>query len=227
MDDNSQVDLFDGAALALRVLGTVLYSEPNQEQISQLLDETFFDEIPFASARSEVQLGVSCMQTWREGSTDKDIEETTKLLNREWLRLLIGLGEPLAPSWAAYYFEKTPVLYGRKTLDVRRAYEKYGIMAERKYHEPDDHLGLMTQFLGYLAAMQADALRDGDKDVASSLYNEQREFMAANVLPWIPQWQAAMLENTNSDFYKGLTHIMMGVIYEYASLLNISGEAYL
>lgn len=225
MDDKTKsATSFEDVSLVLRVVGKVLYSEPSNELTEQLRDDTFFDEMPFVSQRAEVQEGIVYMRAWRTSSKNENTEEVTKLLNREWLRLLVGYGEPLAAAWASYYYERSPVLYGRKTLDVRRAYEKYGIMAERKYHEPDDHLGLMCQFLGYLASLQADALSAGDQKKADCLFDEQRSFLASNVLPWIALWCDEVKKNSKSDFYRGLAMLIVGVLYEYAVLLDVPLE---
>jgi TorA maturation chaperone TorD len=143
-------------------------------------------------------------------------------LNRTWLRVLIGYGSPEAPCWAAYYFEKDPVVMGRKTLEVRELYARYGLQIEHKYHEPDDHLGLMLQFLAHLLELQAGLSGSASDPASPEPIHDARLLLARDILPWLPQWTAAMRAALSSGFYLGLAYLIQGTLETLATALNLS-----
>jgi TorA maturation chaperone TorD len=185
-----------------------------------LITEDFFDGVPFADDDAQTAEGLALLEQWRSDSMRTDLTSVTEALNREWLRLLVGFGEPLAPPWAAYYFEKDPIIFGAKTLEVRAWYTRYGIELERKYHEPDDHLGLMLQFLAMLITKESEAQKNGEQDEASRLLLDQHDFLEANLLPWVPHWQSLVASEAKSPFYAGLALLINGALRTYALRLR-------
>lgn len=214
--DNEQVLSLQEAAVTFAALGTLIYEEPTEECLATLIHEKLFSETPFADSNQQTVEGLSLLSEWTENAAKQNISEVTGELNREWLRLLVGFGEPEAPPWAAYYFEKDPVIFGAKTLEVRKWYARYGLELERKYKEPDDHLGLMLQFLSVLVSKEAESLKAGETDTAQQLRLEQKEFLNRNLLPWVDHWQNLMNEEARTPFYKGLALLITGALHDYS-----------
>ncbi|MDR0350131.1 MAG: molecular chaperone TorD family protein, partial [Coriobacteriales bacterium] len=203
-------------AVTFAVLGVLLYEEPDEDRVADLIRERVFDDIPFADDEPRIATGLGLLATWTQQAEQQGVSETTATLKREWLRLFAGIGEPEAPSWATYYFEKDPLLFGAKTLEVRRWYARFGLELERKYHEPDDHLGLMLQFLSLLVSREAEALRDGREEEAATLKDEQGQFLTQNVLPWMTRWQDRVAKSTKSPFYQGIALLIVGALETFS-----------
>jgi TorA maturation chaperone TorD len=214
--DDEQVLSLQEAAVTFAALGMLIYEEPAEERLTSLIHEELFSEIPFANSNQQIVEGLRLLREWTKDASKQDISEVKDELNREWLRLLVGLGEPAAPPWAAYYFEKDPVIFGAKTLEVRKWYARYGLELERKYKEPDDHLGLMLQFLSVLTGKEAESLKTGETDTAQQFRLEQKEFLNRNLLPWVDHWKSLVDDETRNPFYKGLALLITGTLHDYA-----------
>lgn len=217
--DTSGADVvaLECASVTFAVLGRLLYGEPKSDRIAQLLEGDFFIEIPFGAASEQVITGQNLLEQWVLAAQTKSLPEVVAELNSEWLRLMVGYGEPEAPPWATYYFEKDPLIFGRKTLEVRSWYARYGLEIERKHHEPDDHLGLMLQFLAALILRQSEALQTGDYALAKELASEQHKFLTANVLPWVSHWRALVVDAAKNPFYPGLACLIDGSLKVYTA----------
>jgi TorA maturation chaperone TorD len=218
--NDEQVQLLDGAAVTFAVLGMLLYQEPTEERMHRLMEDGLFSSIPFADDDPHIAEGIALLDAWVRESASRELAEVVADLNREWLRLLVGYGEPEAPPWAAYYFEKDPLIFGSKTLEVRRWYARYGLELERKYHEPDDHLGLMLQFLALLISKECDAWKTDDIDAIERYRQEQRNFLEQNILPWIPHWQALVDHKARNPFYRGLALLISGTLQTFSLQLR-------
>lgn len=121
-----------------------------------------------------------------------------------------GYGTPLASPWFSYYAESTPQVFGKKTLEVRAAYSRHGLSFERKNHEPDDHLGIMLQFVATLISREAKAFSEDDISRASTYRKERKAFLQENVIPWVSHWKNLVLEDSVSPFYQGLALLVTG-----------------
>ncbi|MDR3053026.1 MAG: molecular chaperone TorD family protein [Coriobacteriales bacterium] len=213
--ESEQTQLLDEAAVTFAALGMLLYQEPTPERTALLIDEDFFAGVPFADDDPQTAQGLTLLKRWTDEARELDLIGVTSELKREWLRLLVGFGEPLAPPWAAYYFEKDPVIFGSKTLEVRSWYTRYGLELERKYHEPDDHLGLMLQFLALLITRESEAHKADDLGEVARLMQEQHDFFEAALLPWVPHWQTLVAAEAKSLFYAGLALLIEGALRTY------------
>jgi TorA maturation chaperone TorD len=213
--DDKQPQLLDDAAMTFAVLGMLLYQEPSEQRVVLLIGEDFFSGIPFSDDDPQIAEGLRLLETWTDNATQRDVTEVTAELNREWLRLLVGFGEPKAPPWAAYYFEKDPVIFGAKTLEVRRWYARYDLEIERKYREPDDHLGIMLQFLSHLISKESEASKANNAETTTHLRQEQKNFLAENLLPWIPHWQTLVTSESRNPFYAGLALLIAGTLQTF------------
>jgi TorA maturation chaperone TorD len=214
--NEERVHLLEGAAATFAVLGMLLYQEPTKERISELLKDEFFSDIPFADDDAQIAEGCVMLDAWAHEAAERDLTDVVTDLNREWLRLLVGYGEPKAPPWAAYYFEKDPVIFGSKTLEVRHWYARYGLELERKYHEPDDHLGLMLQFLALLISKENEAQKTDDVETARHYQQEQKNFLEQNLLSWVPHWQTLMTDEARNPFYRGLALLINGTLRTFS-----------
>jgi len=207
------------AAVTFSALGAVLYREPDEASVGELLESGFFEDIPFAGDNAQVREGIALLGQWASGVREEDFAGAVVGLRCEWLRLFVGIHVPQAPAWATFYFEKDPLIFGRKTLEVRQWYARYGLQIERKHKEPDDHLGLMLQFLATVITQEADALRSGDQDAAACLRADEQQFVASALQPWVGRWQelvAAGCKEDGGTFYPGLALLIVGALQVFS-----------
>lgn len=215
--DSNKIDTqqLEGAAVVFAALGVLLYQEPTESSIGELLEEDFFLELPIDAENEMIEKGHQELIAWTHDAKERDLSKVVDELKVDWLKVLVGYGEPMAPCWASFYFEKDPQIFGRKTLEVREWYAKYGLMIERKYHEPDDHLGLMLQFVSMLVAREAEAIEARDTAAAAEYQSKEEEFIKQNILLWVAHWQGLVETSANTGFYRGIALLISGVIQEF------------
>jgi TorA maturation chaperone TorD len=177
-----------------RLLGMLLYNEPNSGLLDTLSDGVF-DEAVYAAENETVRQGIGEINAWfKSGSKEKLLDAARS----DYMRLLVGVGKVLAPPWGSVYLNTDRLLFTEDTLKVRQFYERYGMKATKKYSEPDDHIGLELEFLAYLS-------EQGKIEAA-------REFVAKYIVPWLPRWNADVQKYAKTGFYKALGNMAMGGI---------------
>ncbi len=211
-----------GVSAALRVASGLVYDEPDEDVVRSYVESRMFDDAPFETSDEALVHGLSMMGAWCRSVDDDGLLEAVGALKREHLRLFVGCGAPLIPSWATYYSDPNQQILGRETLEVRGAYREFGLRVERLRSEPDDHLGLMMRFLAHLLELECDALEQGDAAGVDRLRAKQRDFLVEHILPWLPAWAFFGRKATTSDYYRGCVELVFGLVREYAGLFGIS-----
>ncbi len=106
----------------------------------------------------------------------------------EYTKLLIGPGKMIAYPWESTYNGSETMLFQESTLRVRQAYRKYGYLPEEYPHVPDDHIALELHFLSKLSSLVLEAYKEGNRERALSVLNDQKVFMKYHIRNWLPQY---------------------------------------
>ena len=171
-----------------RLLGSLLYNEPDIQTIDMLLSEDLFNELPYACDNELAVSGQAQLNAWLKSADAKTLAEDVSI---DYMNLLVGVGKPLAPPWGSVYLDKDRLLFSEDTLNVRQFYEHYGMELKKKYSEPDDHIGLELEFIAYL-------LKSGKADLA-------RDFAEKYVIPWVSKWNDDVQKYARTDYYRALS----------------------
>lgn len=186
----------EGIAAYFKLLGSLLYNEPDAQAIETLKEGELFAELPFAEDNALALQGQRQMCAWLE---EAPIDELTQQARSDYMRLLVGAGKESAPPWGSVYLDKDRLLFSENTLHVRQFYERYEVMAKSKYHEPDDHIGLELEFLAHL-------INRGELDAAL-------DFAGEFILPWIDRWNADVQKHAKTDYYRALGTLAVGGVH--------------
>jgi len=223
MEQNEQVkwtNLLTGEMLLFRLLGQVLYKEPERKHIQSLFDEDVFSESPFGADQPDVARGLLLLQSWGKQTARKSAE-AFKALKNDYLQLFIGVDWVQAPPWESVYFSERRLLFQKQTLDVRNWYFKYNLLPEHMNNEPDDHIGLEMAFLSRLAELGLDALGRQDSSAFDRLLQAQRDFTSQHFLRWAPIWCDLTEQNARTGFYRGLACLTRGAIRELSAQFEV------
>lgn len=88
-----------------------------------------------------------------------------------------------------------PALFRTKTtLDVERCMREAGVVAKNARKEPCDSASGEFEFLSYLYAQQAEALRLGDDEATALRDSQARAFLQGHALAWLPSFMARTAE---------------------------------
>ena len=210
-----------GEMLLLRLLGRIAYTYPENEErpwLQSLIDEDIFSEVPFAVEKDEINTGFKLLQKWaKNGLNDESFEH----VQADYTRLFIGPGKVIAAPWESVYFSEERLTFQEQTLDVRTWYRRFGLETEKKYHEPDDHIGLELLFLSHLASLGIQALDEQDNPRFEEVLNAQREFLQKHPGAWALTWCGLVEANARTDFYKGVAYLTRGALSALADLLDV------
>lgn len=87
--------------------------------------------------------------------------------------------------YAGVFLDAEATSGGETTTAVLDAYRRFGFTPHLDELAPD-HLGVELSALGFLCGAEAEAIEDGEVDVANRLREMQRDFLDAHVLTWLP-----------------------------------------
>ncbi len=210
-----------GESLLCSLLGKLLYDDPNRSWLQSLISEGIFSESPFGMEQAEVQRGLELLERWSAENRNGISDEEMKAIEADHLRLFVGLDRVLAPAWESVYFTESHLVFQEQTLQVRAWYAQFGLQAERLNKEPDDHIGLELIFVAHLATRAMEAIEKEDGSSVNSLLQAQRDFLLAHLLRWGPAWAKLMKKHAQTDFYRGLAHLVHGTLLALAAELEI------
>ena len=201
------------AQVAFDLASTLVREEPTGELLALLAQDGMLAEAPFGQDNPNVERGLVLMRSWLADAHARKGDDGLAELRREWLRLIAGLGTPEVPSWESYYTASDHRLFSERTVEVRELYARHGLQAQHPGSEPDDHLGLLLQFLAHLAKEESEAASSEDVALARG---DARLTLERHVLPWLPAWYEAMMRHAGTDYYKGVANLTFGLVQSFA-----------
>lgn len=122
-------------------------------------------------------------------------------LEREYTRLFLGPGRPVAHAYESVYREGRTM--GETTLDVRHRLATEGLAPGGQ--TLPDHVGIELAFMAHLAAREALAWADGDDHTARGYLAQQESFLRDHLVAWLPQFCSRVLAGRPHAYYADLT----------------------
>ena len=213
-------EILTGEMLTFGLLGKAFYTYPERPWLQSLVDEDVFAEVPFAAEQPDVTAALLLLQTWSQANKAGISNETFDNLRADCTRLFIGPGKVLTPPWESVQFSEERLTFQEQTLQVRGWYQRFGLVAEKLYAEPDDHIGLELEFIAHLARLGLAALEENDQSKFNQLLDGQRGFMSEHLKRWGPAWCSQVENHAQTDFYRGIAQLTRGVLQEAAKILG-------
>jgi TorA maturation chaperone TorD len=210
-----------GETLLMGLLGKILYQDVEKSWLEGLMMEDVFSDAPVSETQPEMAQGLKILQGWAGQGSNGISDEEFEAVKKDQLYLFIGAASPKAPPWESAYFNEGRLLFQEQTLQVRQWYARYGLEAERKGREPDDHIGLELSFVAHLATLALQALESCDEGEAEKILQAQRDFLTQHLLRWAPAWVGLVKKHAGTDFYRGLAHLTLGALLAVADTLGI------
>ena len=140
--------------------------------------------------------------TFIEECKNTDSSILIETAREDYIRLLVGIGDPLAAPWESVYQSSERSIFQASTLDVRRWYHAYGLQCDLEYREPDDHIGLILEFICLVIRNQIQsAMPEVDTDKSDCLSS----FIQEHFLSWVEVWNTCIQQNARTSYYKALS----------------------
>lgn len=136
----------------------------------------------------------------------------------DYMRLFVGIGDPLAAPWESVYLSQERSIFQESTLDVRRWFHSYGLKSKLEYNEPDDHVGLILEFICLTIKDNVDCAKPaGESDNFDCL----SFFLNNHFLNWVETWNMSLQQHAQSNYYKVLGWLIVYIAVYFSNLLRV------
>lgn len=199
--DTTQLQMLKAEETLFGLLGRTIYGVPDRGLFGAMVQEGFFDEVPFldeqtcAPARDQ-------LAAWARSCGNVLTDTAYEQVLLDYTRLFVGAQRVAAPLWESVYFNRERTVFEKQTMDVRKAYREFGMEVDKYGHEPDDHLAYELLFVSKLAH---DAPQDFERCMAA-----QKRFLEAHLLTWVDAWRDLVVQKTPAgSFYCGFAELVV------------------
>lgn len=220
-DHSRWKDILMGEMLLLGVLGRLAQKDPERDWLQSVIAEDVFSEPPLESDHPDLVAGLQGLQAWSQIHKNGISDEDLATLKADFTRLFIGIGKPVSPPWESVYFNEDRMVFQEQTLRVREWYRRFGLEAEKLYHEPDDHVGLELSFLAHLARLGLAALEENNQVEFKEILQAQRQFLVEHPLAWVPHWCGLVEKHAGTDYYRRLAQLIRGTLFSLGERLDV------
>lgn len=210
MNDELILELVEDSANragTYNLLSSLYLMELTSEQISALKDQ---DLESIKGMETNIDAGLNSIARYLKASFGKDIRQE---LASDYAHSILGVTadeHEMALPYESLYFNGEKLLMRECRDDVYRMYCEEHMGTPEGKDIPEDHLGLMFEFMGYLCTEYNNALNRRDYQEALRLANKEKELLAHHVLYWIDKYCDLLLEVARTGFYRGLAQITRG-----------------
>ncbi|HYA38758.1 MAG TPA: molecular chaperone TorD family protein [Candidatus Methylomirabilis sp.] len=112
-------------------------------------------------------------------------------LAEEYQDLFVGIGRGELVPYGSWYM--TGFLMEKPLAELRVDLRRFGLQRQDEAHEPEDHAAALCETMSLLAASGADVT-----------YEQQREFFAKHVGPWMARFFGDMAVAPSARFYRAV-----------------------
>lgn len=172
---------------------------PTEQAIAALRDPAMHEQWPLATG----ECGPVGQHTIQGLSALAESTETLQAIDDDHFRLIRGPGLPEAIPWESVHRSEKQLLFEEETMEVRRAYQRFGLQAPKMHVEPDDHISLELEFLAKLLAQGMDAEDRGDAE-AEEYFAAHDAFCREHLLLWAPTFFTRLTDAAQTLFYRGI-----------------------
>lgn len=205
------VFLLEMRKFAYDLLKHTFFQEPSKRFIRTLIKEKIILNFPFIEDRKTIADGLMKANSYLNNISSFQDEQYEKL-HWDFTKMFIGPSFLPAPPWESAYLNEERLLFQEETLEVRKKYLKYCFIPKNYPHEPDDHVGLELDFMDRLCKLTIEATEKGNTEKLVELLMDQQSFLTEHLLQWIPAFTDDVINNADTDFYKGMAKVLKGYL---------------
>ena len=201
--------------VAYGLLARLFGEEPDPAFLLELHQRRVFDTFLFAEASDAIQKGAQ-----RVAASLAELETLGEAgfeaLRSEYTRLFIGPTRLPAPPWESAYLTEERLLFQESTLEVRRAYRKYGLLPRNFPHEADDHISFELEFMARLCRLA----QSEDEAARGQVLADQAAFMHEHLQRWVPAYARDLEASASTSFYQGAASLLRGFLEADGAFLD-------
>lgn len=186
-------------------------SEEPWRALSQDQLAPFFELLAENGLKAEVQAYTEAVQQLHQRYGD---QARVRLASDFTHAFLLSGRDSALPYASAYEADADGQLYGVATQVMKQFLQDSGLSVTSDFNEPEDHLSV---YLAVLSAMAAQF----SAPLAQTQLEQQLDFMNQAVLPWLPQFVAAVQKvSLHGEVYPCLAQLLLAYMHQDQRLLT-------
>lgn len=216
-------NIFYARQYAYDILRRFFVEEPGKEYIREFVHKNMINFFPFKEDSPELREGINDIKAYLSTHDVVNIERHFDELHWDYTRMFIGPFTLPAPPWESSYVRKDKLLFQGTTMNVRKYYEKYGMVVTDFNIEADDHIGLELDFifqLNELCIEEVESNSQGNVKRLEHLIMEQQSFLNDHLLKFSQKFSETVIREANTQFYQGLAKILHHYLLMDSIVLN-------
>lgn len=215
LDGTELTEVLRAREVAYGLLARLFGEEPDPAFLRELHQQRVFTTFLFAEENEAVREGIQRVAAFlAELETLGD--DGFEALRSEYTRLFIGPARLPAPPWESAYLTEERLLFQESTLEVRRAYRKYGLLPRNFPHEADDHVSFELEFMARLCRLA----QSEDQAVRDQVLADQAAFLHEHLQRWVPAFAQDLEAHASTGFYQGVAGVLKGFLEADAAFMD-------
>ena len=141
-------------------------------------------------------------------------------LAADYASLFLGIGKHPAHPYESVYKSAEKIVMQKQRDEVYEVYMAEGMQLSKGCKEPEDHIAIEFEFMGYMCRKTARAMHNNNADEVKRLLTLQHQFFMKH-LSWIPSW-CAHIEKGSAEF--AFYNIMSKITSRFLEIENDTFE---
>ena len=158
-----------------------------------------------------------------------DEAELVDQLAVDFAGLFIGPGHFISPHESVHHVRDDGdygKLWGADTVAVKKFVEATGLSYQSEFGGMPDHIAAEFELMQKLEARHAQAVEDGEEELAGNLVLIKNRFLVEHLLVWAPGFFDKVMKNAKLPFYREMAGLAKSFLAQEAELLDQSTEDY-
>ncbi|MCL6572397.1 MAG: molecular chaperone TorD family protein, partial [Bacillus sp. (in: Bacteria)] len=122
------VNIFYARQYAYDILRRFFVEEPTKEYLKPFVQKNMINLFPFKENSEGIQEGINDIKMYLSTHDVIHIDRDFQELHWDYTRLFVGPFELPTPPWESSYVRKDGLLFQGTTMEIRKYYEKYGML---------------------------------------------------------------------------------------------------
>ena len=191
----------------------------NKEVDQPLLDKLMETLYPLSSGNENVTRASRLIAGWLSKTWEGALDE----LRADYTATFIGHGSDghsaAYPYESTYTSSKRLLMQGART-EVLAIYRSQGLDKQDTWRNSEDHISAELEFMQRMFVRAANAFKMGDTEHAEYFLTVLRRFLIAHPLSWVPMTAVDMRAFAKTDFYRGLSFMLVGYLQLAKQMLD-------
>lgn len=148
------------------------------------------------------------------------VDDVQVKLASEYAGIFLGVWDGVPHPSESAYLSASHLVFQEQRDQVMEVYRQAGLVKEKEFVEPEDHIAAELGFMAYLAGMTADSLKAKNLSDARKHVSTQSRFLKDHLSRWVPKFCDDIMSAARIDYYRGIALVTRGFIAADALLLE-------